>query len=126
MEPRFGHDFSQVRIHTDARAAESAMAVNAQAYTVGRDIVFGGGHFTPQTSHGQKLLAHELTHVMQQGSTAFQAGNALRIGSPGDVLEHQAEAAESNTGIFSSISTNAGRSPASRHLPCHRRQEGHQ
>ena len=61
-----GFDFSQVRIHTDTRAAESARAVNAAAYTVGRDIVFGEGQYQPHTAHGQRLLAHELTHVAQQ------------------------------------------------------------
>src|SRR5712691_7910193 len=66
MEPRFGHDFSQVRVHTDARAAESARAVNALAYAVGHDVVFGTGQYTPGTSEGQRLLAHELTHVVQQ------------------------------------------------------------
>ena len=66
MEPRFGHDFSKVRIHTDAKAAESAQAVNALAYTVGRDVVFGAGQYTPGMSQGRRLLAHELTHVVQQ------------------------------------------------------------
>src|SRR5689334_21018292 len=68
MEPRFGHDFSGVRVHTDARAAESARAVGALAYTVGQDIVFGAGQYAPSTSAGQRLVAHELTHVAQQSS----------------------------------------------------------
>ena len=62
----FGEDFSGVRVHTDARASESANAVNAIAYTVGRDIVFREGAFAPETTAGKKLLAHELTHVVQQ------------------------------------------------------------
>ena len=66
MEPRFGHDFSKVRVHTDARAAESAREVNALAYTVGHDIVFGEGEYAPETSTGQRILTHELTHVVQQ------------------------------------------------------------
>jgi hypothetical protein len=66
MEPRFGHDFSKVRIHADDRAAQSARAVNALAYTVGRDVVFDAGRFSPGTRAGRQLLAHELTHVMQQ------------------------------------------------------------
>ncbi|HET8631526.1 MAG TPA: DUF4157 domain-containing protein [Thermomicrobiales bacterium] len=66
MEPRFGHDFSGVRVHTDARAAESARAVGALAYTVGRDLVFGAGQYVPGSRSGQRLLAHELTHVVQQ------------------------------------------------------------
>jgi hypothetical protein len=93
MEPRFGHDFSRVRVHADARAAESARAVDALAYTVGRDVVFGAGQYAPATAQGQKLLAHELAHVVQQGDAAFQPGSALRIGAPHDILERQAEAA---------------------------------
>ncbi len=66
FEPRFGHDFSQVRIHSDGRAAESARAVGALAYTVGSDIVFDQGRFAPSTETGRHLLGHELTHVVQQ------------------------------------------------------------
>ena len=66
MESRFAHDFSQVRIYTNARAAESVRAVNAKAYTLGKDVVFGAGRYVPGTSEGQRLLAHELTHVVQQ------------------------------------------------------------
>ncbi|TFH47379.1 MAG: DUF4157 domain-containing protein [ANME-2 cluster archaeon] len=67
MEQRFGHDFSRVRLHSDGAAEQSAQEVNASAYTVGRDIVFGAGQLTPGTHAGRKLLAHELTHVIQQG-----------------------------------------------------------
>jgi len=66
MEPRFGHDFSGVRVHTDASAAESAGAVNALAYTVGSDIVFGSKQYRPAMGEGRQLVAHELTHVLQQ------------------------------------------------------------
>ncbi|MGA9995842.1 MAG: DUF4157 domain-containing protein [Pyrinomonadaceae bacterium] len=66
MEPRFGHDFSQVRVHSGPAAEQSAEDVNAHAYTVGHDIVFGAGQFTPGTQEGRRLLAHELTHVAQQ------------------------------------------------------------
>lgn len=66
MEPRFGHDFSRVRVHTDARAAESAGAVGAAAYTVGPHIVVGRGQPSPQTVAGRRLFAHELAHVVQQ------------------------------------------------------------
>ena len=65
FEQRLGHDFSRVRVHTDERAARSAQEVNALAYTVGRDISFGSGQFAPNTEAGQRLLAHELTHVVQ-------------------------------------------------------------
>lgn len=67
MGNRFGHDFSRIRIHSDSRAAVSAKAVNALAYTVGSNIVFGERQFAPETSRGKRLLAHELTHVLQQG-----------------------------------------------------------
>ena len=70
FEPRFGYDFSQVRVHTDAKAGESTRAVNALAYTVGRDMVFGAGQYAPETNQGRKLLAHELAHVVQQGGAA--------------------------------------------------------
>jgi len=66
FEPRFGQDFSEVRVHKDAPAAESAQAINARAYTTGRDIVFGSGEYAPETGEGKRLLAHELTHVVQQ------------------------------------------------------------
>jgi hypothetical protein len=66
VEPYLGHDFSKVRIHADEKATASARAVNALAYTVGRDVVFGAGQYAPRTGEGQSLLAHELTHVVQQ------------------------------------------------------------
>jgi len=68
MEPRFGRDFGDVRVHTGPAAAESARSVNAGAYTVGRNIVFGKGYFEPETHEGQHLIAHELAHVSQQAS----------------------------------------------------------
>jgi len=68
FEPRFGHDFSQVRIHRDVRASESAQALNAQAFTLQRHIVLGTGQYEPNTDAGRRLLAHELTHVVQQGA----------------------------------------------------------
>lgn len=69
MEPRFGHDFSRVRVHSDAKAAESAQAVGALAYTVGRHVVFENGAYQPEVPDGRRLLAHELAHVMQQHAT---------------------------------------------------------
>jgi hypothetical protein len=66
MEPRFGYDFSQVRTHTDAKAAQSARAVNALAYTVGQEMVFASGQYEPQTVEGKRLIAHELAHTIQQ------------------------------------------------------------
>ena len=68
MEARFGYDFSAVRIHADEKAHRSAETTNAEAYTVGQDIVFASGRYTPGTPAGRQLLAHELTHVVQQDS----------------------------------------------------------
>jgi len=65
MEPGFGHDFSQVRVHTGARSAQSADAINALAYTVGPEIVFAAGRYAPGTPEGRQLLAHELAHTVQ-------------------------------------------------------------
>jgi len=66
METRFGADFSAVRIHTDAKAHDLARAMSAQAFTVGHDMVFGAGHYAPESERGKHLIAHELTHVVQQ------------------------------------------------------------
>jgi hypothetical protein len=74
MEQRFGHDFSRVRIHSGVAAAQSAQDVNAHAYTMGPHIVFGSGRLAPGTQEGRRLLAHELTHVVQQGATASTPG----------------------------------------------------
>ncbi|MGH9969842.1 MAG: DUF4157 domain-containing protein [Pyrinomonadaceae bacterium] len=69
FEPRFGHDFSKVHVFTDGRAAASAAAVNAEAFTLGNNIVFGAGHYAPQSTIGRRLLAHELSHVVQQSGS---------------------------------------------------------
>ncbi len=90
MEPRFGHDFSQVRIHTDERAATSAQTVDASAYTVGQNVVFGAGQYTPGTGDGQRLLAHELAHVIQQ-----ERGGAAPPPLQGGRLEQAADSAAS-------------------------------
>ena len=106
MEQRFGHDFSSVRIHTGAPAKRSAREVNAHAYTVGHNIVFGAGSYAPQTVLGRKVLAHELAHVLQQraglvggkGATRLQrlalsdvleAGASLVLGGGGEQLVRQ-------------------------------------
>ncbi len=86
MENRFGVDFSAIRIHADRAAETSARAVGARAYTVGRDIVFGSGEFVPHSAAGRLLLAHELTHTIQQtGSAAPPIGMLQR--QTGDPLE---------------------------------------
>jgi hypothetical protein len=92
MERRFGHDFSRVRVHLDSQAAASARDVNALAYTVGRDIVFAHGQFAPHTASGQRLLAHELAHTLQQGVAAEQVTMGdFRVGQQNDPFEHEAE-----------------------------------
>ena len=83
MESRIGFDFGSVRLHTDARAGESAQGLSAQAYTVGSDVVFAPGRYSPQTSEGRHLLAHELTHVVQQTSgTERGVTTGLRVAKP--------------------------------------------
>ena len=91
FEPRFGHDFSQVRIHTDANANESARAVSALAYTVGNNVVFGAGQYSPQSPAGLRLMAHELTHVVQQGANSQQNSfEGLTLDRSDSVLEREA------------------------------------
>lgn len=90
MEPRFGRDFSQVRVHTDAKAAESAQAVNALAYTVGHHIAFAPHQYAPGSAAGQRLLAHELAHVVQQRGVG--AGlQPFSIGPVSDPSEAEAD-----------------------------------
>jgi len=115
MESRFGHDFSRVRVHSDQRAAASARAVNAAAYTVGRDMVFASGRYAPGTAGGRRLLAHELTHVVQQSSN--HTGTPNRIGSPTDAAEHEADRTATNALATDSIA------PISNAEPALRRQE---
>ncbi len=91
MEPRFGHDFSRVRVHADARAAQSAAAVNAHAYTLGNHVAFAAGEYSLATHRGCQLLAHELAHVVQQSGQANHSTTNLQIGSPGDPAEKEAD-----------------------------------
>jgi len=93
FEPRFGHDFSKVRIHNDARADKSARAVNALAYTVGRDIAFLDGEYSPRTRGGARVLAHELSHVVQQAKGGGAASQRLAVSGPNDSSEFEAERA---------------------------------
>ena len=90
MEAHFGHDFSQVRIHADTGASHAADAVQAQAFTYGSDIVFGSGKFAPSTQAGLRLLAHELTHVVQQGAAPPKAATR----SPAEAAGEGATGAE--------------------------------
>lgn len=92
MESRFNRDFGEVRVHTDSKAAESARAVKASAYTVGRDVVFGAGQVAPSKRAGRMLLAHELTHVVQQRAARNPIPHTLlEVGPANDSLELEAE-----------------------------------
>jgi uncharacterized protein DUF4157 len=96
MESRLGADFGDVRIHTDAKASESARSVQAYAYTVGNDVVFQSGKYEPESESGRRMLAHELTHVVQQRSgpvAGAPAAGGIKISHPSDSFE---QAAESN------------------------------
>ncbi|HWZ95402.1 MAG TPA: DUF4157 domain-containing protein [Opitutaceae bacterium] len=81
FEPRFGYNLGSVRVHADARASGAARAVNARAFTVGQDMVFGQGQYAPGTSEGRHLLAHELTHTVQQGAVGPGNGRAMAGGT---------------------------------------------
>ncbi len=107
MQQRLGHDFSHVRIHDDAMAAESAAAVSAHAYTVGHHVVFGAGEFRDGSPTTQRLLAHELTHVQQQQGASSSGADSHR-------LEAEAERAESpfSHGVAMPSVTAAGQSLA--------------
>lgn len=99
MEARLGHDFADVRIHTDGRAGESARQVEALAYTVGRDVVFAPGQFNPGSGAGQRLIAHELTHAASAPVGAPGPSGPLRVSSPEEPAErHAARAATSSGG----------------------------
>jgi hypothetical protein len=93
MEARLGHDFGDVRVHHDARAEESAQAVNAHAYTVGPNIVFQRDRYDPSSETGRVTLAHELTHVIQQRSGPVDgtaAPGGIRLSDPSDRFEQEA------------------------------------
>ena len=91
MEPRFGRDFSHVRVHTDDDAGRSAAAVGAEAYTVGQHVVFGNGRFSASTREGKSLLAHELAHTVQQRS-ARETSWPVAATAPSDASERSAHA----------------------------------
>jgi len=94
MESRLGADFSDVRVHTDAKASDSARSVQAYAYTVGNDVVFQSGKYEPESDSGKRTLAHELTHVVQQRSgpvAGTPAPGGIQISHPSDRFEQAAE-----------------------------------
>jgi len=92
MSQRFNHDFSQVRIHADAAAQQSAREVNAHAYTTGHNIVFGANQYAPATHAGRRLLAHELTHVVQQAGASTQLQRQEATATPADPCTYAGEA----------------------------------
>jgi predicted chitinase len=117
MESRFGHDFSQVRVHADSRASDSARAVNATAYTVGQNVVFQAGSYQPETETGRMLLAHELTHVVQQSGAGLglmqnKRGAGLTIGQPGDRAEQEADRNAESVVTGGSFAPSAKAAPA--------------
>jgi len=87
MEECFGHDFGQVRVHSDARASDAARAVRARAYATGGDIVFGSGEYAPATAEGKRLLAHELAHVVQQREGGASVTRVQRQVAPEYVVD---------------------------------------
>jgi nucleoid-associated protein YgaU len=113
MEPRLGHDFGKVRVHSDESAAASARSVGARAYTVGNDLVFDSGEFAPQTPAGRRLLAHELTHVVQQ-ARAGEVAQLERMGvsEPEDASEREADAASARVARGEFVQISAAAEPA--------------
>jgi Mlc titration factor MtfA (ptsG expression regulator) len=87
-----GQDVSAVRVHTGKGSASAAAALSARAYTLGQDIHFGAGEYTPGTPAGDQLIAHEVAHTLQQGSGASGVQTKLAVSQPGDALEHEADA----------------------------------
>jgi hypothetical protein len=93
MEQRFGTDFGDVRVHTDGKASDSAEAIDAHAYTVGSNVVFQRDRYAPDTDDGRRMLAHELTHVVQQRSGPVDgtpAAGGISLSDPSDRFEQEA------------------------------------
>ena len=115
MEGRFGQGFSDVRVHTDASASESAETVGADAYTVGSDVVFRTGQFDTSSPVGQRTLAHELTHVVQQRSGPVDGSPApggINLSSPSDRFEQAAEQTATAVKVGARGDRRAGRGEA--------------
>jgi hypothetical protein len=96
LEPSMGHDFSDVRVHTDSQSDSLNRAVQAEAFTTGNDIFFRSGSYSPGSSDGQKLLAHELTHVVQQRNAP--PTSEMTVSSPDDASEREASAVADSYG----------------------------
>ena len=109
MESGLGADFGDVRIHTDSKASESARSVQAHAYTVGNNVVFQSGKYQPESDAGKRMLAHELTHVVQQRSgpvAGTPAPGGIKVSNPSDAFEQAAE------GSADRVMTGAAPTPA--------------
>jgi len=114
MESRFGHDFGRVRVHTGGRADQSARAVNALAYTVGHQVVFGARQDAPDTLTGRQILAHELAHVVQQRDLPATP-RALRVVPSDDLSEREAELAGARIAGGSAVEVATHASPGALH-----------
>ncbi len=113
MESAFGTSFDDVRLHTDERASRSAESVGANAYTVGSDIVFRSGQFNPSTPTGQRTIAHELAHVVQQSQGPVDGTDApggIRVSDPADRFERAADHTADQ--VLSSVQTSRAPAPA--------------
>jgi len=104
FEPRFGYDFGQIHVHADAQAAKSARAVKALAYTVGHHIVFGAGRYDPARREGSTLLAHELTHAVQQCATDVLPPKVLLSAANG-AAGSEADRGAANSAVGTSMRT---------------------
>jgi hypothetical protein len=123
MEPRFGRDFSGVRVHADPSSARTARALNARAFTVGDHILFGAGHHSPASGAGRRIMAHELAHVVQQrsGAVTGTAGpDGISVSDPADRFERAAESVATRVMAHPSGAPPVlGTSPPSRAAPAH-------
>jgi hypothetical protein len=115
MESRLGADFSDVRVHTGGKATESARSVQAHAYTVGNDVVFQSDKYAPESDSGKRMLAHELTHVVQQRSGPVDgtpAAGGIQISHPSDRFEQAAESSADRVMSSSTPSVESHSAPA--------------
>ena len=129
MEDGFGADFSDVRVHVGTLAAASAESIGADAYTAGRDIHFGEGKYAPASRDGQRLLAHELAHTVQQFSPLAphaSPSSDIPVGQPDSPLEAEADRAAEDvlSGKRPLIETNPTAGQPALHTPANRGSEG--
>ena len=118
MEDAFGTSFEHVRVHTDDRASKSAESVGANAYTVGSDMVFKSGHYDPGSSSGQRTIAHELAHVVQQSQGPVDGADApggIKVSDPSDRFERAADQTAGT--VLSSVQTSKANATSSASAP---------